>query len=89
MTEYHSVQNVTVKRSVETSVRDNEHDGKFFWNSVSICVSGPRYQQLAEIRKQFDQWSTGTLLEEIIYEGLNNLFAMAMMSKEHDEEVGQ
>ena len=85
MTDIHSVQNVIVKRSVETNVRNNEKARKYFWNSVSICVADDRYDQLMKIKERFDQWSPAQVLEEIIYEGLSVLYGLA----KYDEEEGQ
>ena len=85
MTDIHSVQNVTFKRSAESNVRDNEDARKYFWNSVSICVSNDRYDQLQKIKERFDQWSPAQVLQEIIYEGLSVLYGLA----KYDEEVSE
>ena len=85
MTDIHSVQHVMVKRSVESNVRNNEEARKYFWNAVSVCVSGDRYDQLMKIKERFDQWSPAQLLEEIIYEGLSVLYGLA----KYDEAGGQ
>ena len=85
MTDIHSVQNVTVKRSVESNVRNNEDARKYFWNAVSICVSNDRYDQLVKIKERFDQWSPLQVLEEIIYEGLSVLYGLA----KYDEEASE
>ena len=83
MTDIHSVQHVMVKRSVESNVRDYKPNKKYFWNAVSVCVSGDRYDQLMKIKERFDQWSPAQILEEIIYEGLSVLYGLA----KYDEEV--
>ena len=85
MTDIHSVQNVTVKRSVESNVRDNQDARKYFWNAVSICVSNERYDQLQKIKERFDQWSPAQVLQEIIYEGLSVLYGLAKYDEEADQ----